>query len=346
MVAHTPEGPRKAPAYSLQSLVASRLRFPLLLLGFALVYGTAGFIVLESYGFLDSLYMTVTTLTTVGFGEIQPLGPGGRAFTISLIVVGVVAVFGLIAEVTTLVAGGSLNRLLERRAMQRRIADLDGHYVICAYGRVGRAAARELADEGESVVVVEGQAELEPLLADSGLPYLIGDPTQESVLLEAGVARARALLCAVDSDAINVYITLTGRSLKPDLFIISRASSPESVDRLTRAGSDRVVSPYTVSGARMAAMALRPAMLEFIDMVSVQNELRIEELLVGDHSAIGGRTVRDVCSPYEGVMVLAIRRRAGDMVVPPGASTVVERGDLLIALGGVEPLARLAKEAG
>ncbi len=337
---------RVTPKLTLQSLLASRLRIPLALLAFATVYGTAGFIVLENFGFLDSLYMTVTTLTTVGFGEIQPLSPAGRAFTISLIIVGVLAVFGLIAEVTSLMAEGQLARFLDRRRMQNRIADLSGHYIICAYGRVGRAAARELADQGEPVVVVEVLADLEAALADSGLPYLIGDFTQESVLIEAGITRAKALLCAVDSDAVNVYITLTGRALNSNLFIISRASSPESVERLKRAGSDRVVSPYTVSGARMAAMALRPAMLEFIDMVSVNNDMRIEELLVGERSAMDGRTVRDICGPYEGVMVLAIRRASGQMVVPPAATTEVGAGDLLIALGSAAPLGRLAKEAG
>ena len=229
--------------------------------------------------------------------------------------------------------------------MQREIRILDNHFVICAYGRVGRAAADELAEQGAGVVIIEPKPELEPLLTQSGLPYLVADPTQESVLEEAGIHRARALLCAVDSDAINVYITLTARAMNPDLFIISRASSPDAVDKLERAGSNRVVSPYTVSGARMASLGLSPAVIEFAEMVNVAPDLRIEELVVGSASSFGGRTVRDLCAPYEGVMVLALKREAGELVVPPRAETVVSQGDVLIVLGSAEPLAQLAKQA-
>ena len=143
---------------------------------------------------------------------------------------------------------------------------------------------------------------------------------------------------------MNVYITLTARELNPDLFIISRASSPETVDRLRRAGSDRVISPYVVSGVRMATMAMEPAVLEFVDMVSTANDLRVEQLLVAPSSGWCGRTVRDVCAPYDGVMVLAVKTGAGDLLVPPRADSMLDKGDLLIALGPVTSLARFARE--
>ena len=229
--------------------------------------------------------------------------------------------------------------------MQQRIAALSDHYVICAYGRVGRAAALELAGQGASVVVVEVQPELEYLIAEADLPYVIGDPTEESVLEEAGIRRARSLLCAVDSDAVNVYIVLTARALNPDLFIIARASSPQSISKLQQAGSDRVVSPYLVSGIRMARMALQPAVVEFVDMVNMSPDLRIEELVVGKGSRLAGRTVQQACAPYDGVMVLAVRSAAGELNVPPRAETMLGDDDLLIAVGPARALASLAVEA-
>ena len=327
-------------------LVLSRFRIPLLVLVFALAYGTAGYMVLEGFGFLNALYMTAMTVTTVGFGEIQPLGPLGRLFTISVMAIGVLDVFALVAVFTAMLSSGQLNRFLERRAMRRQLTELKDHYVICAYGRVGRAAAEELVNQGATVVVIEVKPELEQDMIDAGLPYLLGDPTDDDILEEAGIRRAKGLLCAVDSDAINVYITLTARALNPDLFIIARASSPESVDKLRRAGSDRVISPYRVSGVRMASMALRPAMLEFVDMVSVDPDLRIEELVVREKSPLGGRTVKAICAPLDGVMMLALKKRSGDLVLPPKADTVVDEGDVVIAVGATGPLAELARDAG
>ncbi len=327
-------------------LLASPVRLPVALLAFTLVYGTAGFMVLEGFGFVDALYMTVTTLTTVGFGEIKPLGTGGRVFTLSLIVIGVVALFSLLAVLTSLVASGQLGRSFLRRSMRQRIDGLRDHYIVCAFGRVGRSAVADLTAEGAEVVVVEVDASKEDELAAAGVPFIIDDPTREEVLERAGIARAKGLLCAVDSDATNVYITLLARARNPDLFIIARASSPESVEALQRAGSDRVVSPYRLSGARMAALALRPAMLEFVDMVSVAPELRIEELVVSNRSPLVDASVRGACAPYEGVMILAVRSPDGQLLVPPRAETVLKANDLLIVVGPQGALSRLAEQAG
>ncbi len=337
--------PSSPPSPVRRGPVPTRVAIPMALLVVALAYGTVGFMVLEGFGLIDGLYMTVTTLTTVGFGEIQPLSPTGRVFTISLITMGVVVVFDLFAVFTSLVASGRLNEILGRRSMDRTIDRLHNHYIICSYGRVGRAAAKELSERGATVVVIERLAELEPLLVEAGLTYVIGDSAQEAVLEQAGIRRAKGLLCAVDSDAVNVYIALSARALNPDLFIIARASSPESVDKLRRAGSDRVVSPYVVSGVRMASMALSPAVLEFADMVSVASDLRVEELMVGEGSELESRTISDVCAPYEGVMVLAVRKAAGELVIPPRADTVLHEDDLLIAVGPVAALSKLAEEA-
>ncbi len=223
-----------------------RMRLPAGILVFALLYGTSGYMLIEQYNPLDALYMTVTTLVTVGYGEIHPLGPGGRAFTLTLITIGVGAVFILIGAFTSALASGELGLSLKRRTMRSRLDALDGHYIICAYGRVGRAAAEELTRQGQAVVVIESLEELESRLVEDGMTYIMGDPTDDAILELAGLHRAKALLCAVDNDAVNVYITLTARSLNPDLFIVSRASRPESVDKLRRAGSNRIISPYSL----------------------------------------------------------------------------------------------------
>ena len=316
-----------------------------MLLVLSILYGTVGYVVIEGYSLLDGLYMTVTTLTTVGFGEIEPLGPGGRLFTLSLLAVGFTAVFTLLAVLTSLVVSGQLGRSLSRRSMRQRIDALRGHYVVCAFGRVGRAAVEELLDEGAEVVVVEVDPAREPDLIEAGVLYILDDPTREDVLERAGIERAKGLLCAVDSDASNVYITLLARTRNADLFIIGRASSPESVEALRRAGADRVVSPYLLSGTRMATLALRPAMLEFVDMVSVAPDLRIEELIVGDRSPLAGATVREAAGGYDGVMILAVRSPDGNLLVPPRADTELAAGDLLILVGPMDALGKLAEQA-
>jgi voltage-gated potassium channel len=326
-------------------MLASPVRLPVIALLVSLVYGTVGFVVLEGFTPLNALYMTVTTLTTVGFGEIEPLGPGGRIFTLSLIAIGFTAAFTLLAILTSLVASGQLGRSLSRRTMRQRIDALSDHYIVCAFGRVGQAAVEELVAQGAGVVVVEVDPGREPAMIEADVLYLLDDPQREDVLEQAGIERARGLLCAVDSDAANVYITLLARARNPDLFIIGRASSPESVEALRRAGSNRVVSPYRLSGTRMAALAFQPAMLEFVDMVSVAPDLRIEELILGEQSPLAGATVREAASPYDGVMIMAVRSPDGNLLVPPRADTKLESGDLLIVVGPVDALNDLAGRA-
>ena len=321
------------------------MRLPVIMLAFSLVYGTAGYVVIEGFGVLDAVYMTVTTLTTVGFGEIEPLGPGGRLFTLSVIGIGFTASFTLLAVLTSLVVSGQLGRSLTRRSMRQRIDGLRDHYIVCAFGRVGQSAVEELASQGAQVVVVEVDPAREPEMIDAGVLYILDDPMREDVLERAGIERARGLLCAVDSDASNVYITLLARARNPDLFIIGRASSPESVEALSRAGSNRVVSPYRLSGTRMAALASQPAMLEFVDMVSVAPDLRIEELIVGERSPLAGASVRDTAAPYDGVMIMAVRSPDGTLLVPPRADTVLAVGDLLIVVGPMSALGDLAERA-
>jgi voltage-gated potassium channel len=305
-------------------------------------YGVAGYMVLEDWSLLDALFMTVTTLTTVGFREVRPLDASGRVFTISLIVLGVGLVLVTIAVTAAWVLEGTWGERNRRRRMRRRIEELSDHFIVCAYGRVGRAVARELEAAGAPFLVVDPKEELIERMNEDGVTYLTEDPSEEPVLRAAGVERARGLVCAVDSDATNVYITLIARSLKPDLFIVARASEPGSDERLRRAGADRVISPYVSSGRHMARVALRPA---FADVVAIESagapSIELDEISVDDDSSLRGRTV---ASAFPDRPVLAIRRRAGDLTPNPPSDLQLEAGDLVLLLGqdrvGRDPVGR------
>jgi voltage-gated potassium channel len=199
----------------------TRFRLPATLVALTVLYGTLGYLLLEGWSLTDSLYMTVTTLATVGYGEVRPLDPSGKVFTISLIVLGVVALAASIDAVAGALVSGELQAAIRRRRMRKRLDHLQGHYVVCAYGRVGRAAVAELRSEGVPVLVVEPKLDLAELLKEHSVPHLPADPTEEAALRQAGIQRARGLLCAMDSDAANVFITLTARALNPALTIVA-----------------------------------------------------------------------------------------------------------------------------
>jgi voltage-gated potassium channel len=320
----------------------SRFSIPLTLVSLAIAGGVAGYHLIEGWGFFDALYMTVTTLTTVGFREVRPLGVGGRIFTIALVLFGVVTLFTSVGIIAHVASTGELGEPMRRRRMQKRIDAMRNHYVICAYGRVGRAAAEEFRHQDEAYVIVEQQENLERLMADDGAPYLVADPTEEAVLLRAGIERAKGLVCAVDSDAVNVYITLTARSLNPKLSIVSRSSASESVDQLQRAGADRVVSPYVLSGKRMASLALQPSVVEFFDMVTVAPDLRLEEIVVRPGSPMDGQTVGGVCASRDQMTILAVKKTGAALIASPDNDLGLGAGDLVVALGRVRALGELA----
>lgn len=329
-------------AHTIWGLIATRFRLPAVLTAVALVYGTTGYMLIEGYSPLDAIYMTVITLTTVGFGEVQPLGAAGRAFTITLMLAGVIVLFAGIGIVAQMLASDELGDPLRRRRIRKRIEDLSDHYVICAYGRVGRAAAEEFEQHGISYCVVEQLGELVPLMDAQGVLYLNADPTEEQVLRAAGIDRARGLVTAVDNDAVNVYITLTARALNPKLSIVARASAPASVDKLLRAGADRVISPYEMSGRRMAYLALQPSVVEFFDMVTVAPDLRLEEIVVRPNSPLDRMTVGEAYSSHGEVTILAVKKMGADLIPTPDQSTVLSAGDLVVALGPVRALGEMA----
>ena len=232
-----------------------RLAWTMLALFVVFVAGVVGYMVVEGWSFSDALYMTVITMTTVGFREVRPLDQSGQWLTLTIVLLGVALALVGISLTAALVAQAEIGGATRRKRMDKRIEALRGHFIVCAYGRVGRAAARELEAAGLPFVVVDPKEDLRERMEEDALLYLVDDPSLEPVLRRAGVERARGLLCAVDSDATNVFITLTARQMNPDLFIVARASDPGSTERLERAGADRVVSPFVSSGRHMVRMA-------------------------------------------------------------------------------------------
>ena len=289
-----------------------------------------------------ALAMTLLTLTTVGFATGGHLSTGVLVFTAGLALLGVglfVVILGLAA---TAIVEGRVSLFSRSRRMRRRIDELRGHFIVCAYGRVGRAIARELEAEGVPFVVVDSKAELEPDLDRDGQYYLIGDASDEAVLRQAGIDRARGLICAVDSDAENVFITIVARSLSPGLLIVARAAREQSADRLYRAGATHVVSPYVTSGRRMANLAVRPHVVEFFDVARAgQPGLRLEELEITEGSPLVGRTLQQLSGP---AVPLLVRRSNGQLIANPTRELQLQAGDVLVVFGAASDLAPLDRE--
>ncbi|HET9672600.1 MAG TPA: potassium channel protein [Actinomycetota bacterium] len=292
-------------------------------------YGTVGYVVLEGWSFLDALYMTITTMTTVGFREVRELDTGGRLFTLTVVVLGGGAALIGVSLLAAAIAEADLTGVTRRRRMAKRIEELEHHYIVCAYGRVGRAAVRELQAARVPFVVIDPQEGLRGRMERDGIPFMIDDPSLEPVLRRARIEAARGLICAVDSDATNVFITLAARALNPRLFIVARASEPGSQERLERAGADRIVSPYASSGRHMVQMAIDPAILDpFSDEEARRTAILVEERRIHAPSELVGRQVGELDGS-----VLAIRRSDGRVHANPPADLVLEEGDVVLVLG-------------
>ena len=308
----------------------------------AIGYGTVGYWLIESRSLLDSFYATVLALSTLGVEAGPPPGPGGKVFTVSLILFGVVALFTAIGVGTEVVASGEFGKWLRMNQASRSIGRLSGHYVICAYGRVGRAVMEEMRRRNYTSVVIESKPELEPLLEEHGVRYISGDPADETVLLQAGIERARGLICAVDSDAVNVFITLTARALNPGLRIVARASERASVDKLVRAGADEVVSPYGLTGRRMAVLAFQPSVLEVLDLLNLGSDIQLEEVVIRAGTHLDGLTIAQARARYAGVAILALKTPGSEVSANPNHEVCLAPGDLIVVLGPAEILNRMA----
>jgi voltage-gated potassium channel len=312
-------------------------------LAVVIVAGTVGYLFL-GFGLLEATYQTVTTVATVGFREVRPMGPAGEIFTMVLILFGVGTVLYNLSVILEAVTEGHLRQVLERRRMDRRIAALRGHVIICGYGRVGAASAEFLRAGGHQVVIVDADPErLEGLIDEF---HLTGDVNDDAVLRQAGIAQARAVIIALDSDADTVYATLTARAMRPDIVIVSRARTTDSKTKLELAGATRAVNPQRIGGRRLAAFALQPHVAEFLDVVMHDDNLdwRIQQVAVGAGSPLAGQSVSAMgITERTGALLLAVRRSVdGPLEANPPGDLVAPAGAVMIALGSPDQLDALA----
>jgi len=309
--------------------------------------GVVGFHYIEGWPWFDGLYMVVTTFTTIGYQEVHPLSHAGRVFNVILIIVGVSLVFLVIGTLTQALLEFELRSFFGRRRMERDIGRLKDHYIICGAGRVGRSVARVLAAKPVPFVVIEQSGEKLERFGQEWL-FLSGDATQELVLRQARIEHARGLVAATTTDATNVYIVLTARTLNPRLKIIARASEDTAEKHLLTAGADSVVSPYNFAGNRIAQSFLRPHVVSFLDTATTHlgMDLEIGEIPVVPRSPFAGKTIETSRIRQDrGVIILAIKREAG-MRFNPAPDDRIEAGDFLIAMGEPQQLRQLEQTAG
>jgi voltage-gated potassium channel len=305
--------------------------------------GTVGYMAIEHMSALDAIYMTVITISTVGYEEVKPLGTGGRIFTMALIVTGVGTAFYLFAAVTQFVVEGQLREMVGRVAMKRKIEQLEGHIVICGFGRMGRVVADEVTRSGGQAVVIERDAVREADLAARGLLYVIGSALENRVLDEAGVGRARAIVVATASDADNVYITLSARAMNPKIAIHARGESEAGLQHLRMAGADQAISAYQWGGLRLAASIMRPSVVDFLELSFPGRgaEIDLEEIRVAEGSALVGQPISAVEQSSTRLRIVALKRGSAPSTLIPDPAIRIEVGDFLVAIGDRDTLRRL-----
>ncbi len=309
-----------------------------------LLVGTAGFVLIEDYPLFDAFYMALITVASVGYSEIHPLSNAGRVFNVVLIIFGVSLLFFAIGVVAQTVIQLELGELLGKRRMKRMIDKLENHYIVCGYGRVGRGAACELQKAGQPCVVIERDPQKLELANQSGMHGVAADSTRDQTLLDAGVKRARGLVAALGSDADNLFVILSAKTLNPMLNISARAGEEEAEEKLRRAGADTVFAPYTHAGHRLAHALIRPHVLQFLDLTTENMGLNvlIEQVRVAEASEFASMSLKQMQIRRDiGVIVLAIRRASGEMLFNPPADAVLQGGDCLVAMGEPEDLRKL-----
>ena len=308
--------------------------------------GMAGFHYIEGWTWFDGFYMVITTFSTIGYQEVHPLSHTGRVFNVVLILAGVSLVFLGIGSLTQALLEFSLRKFFGRRKMEREIDRLSDHYILCGAGRVGRSAARELSRKPAPFVILE-QNEAKAARLPNDWLTLVGDATQEQMLRQAHIERARGLVAATTTDATNLYIVLTARGLNPQLTIIARASEEGAEKHLLKAGADSVVSPYNFAGQRIAQSFLRPHVVSFLDTATTHlgMDLEIGEIQIATNSEFAGKTVGSSRIRQErGVIILAIKRDDG-MRFNPAPDDLIQPGDCLIAMGQPAQLRQLEQTA-
>ncbi|MBA3051818.1 MAG: potassium channel protein [Candidatus Omnitrophota bacterium] len=314
---------------------------------FVIAAGTFGYMLIEKWNLMDSLYMTSITLSSIGFGEVHPLSPAGKIFTMVLILFGFSLVAGLAGLFTSLILQGEVGNVLRRQKMKETIKNMKGHHIICGLSPVGEAIVGEFYQARQHFVVIEKDEKnlerIKKTLPD--LRYIIGDASQDDVLIEAGVEKAKTVLSCLSSDAMNMYVVISAKSLNPRIKVVAEAVEEEAEAKLKRAGADAVVSPQKIGGLRMASTALRPNVVTFLDIMLKENEgeWRIEEMSIPDKSPFLNYTLaKSQISKNTGLVVIAIKKAlTGRFIYNPDAATLLEANDKILVLGNPDKMERL-----
>ncbi len=358
MAGRPPGAERGAPAARVEALPAPGYspwwvgwRLAVVLLVTVLVVSTTGYVLIEGWSVFDALYMTITTVTTVGYTEIHPLSEAGRAFNLGVIVFGVATVLYTFSFLMARLVEGGLHARWVSRRRTRMLEELDNHFIVCGYGRMGDVIAREFSRQSVPFVIVERDPARMQQAIDAGYLAVEADASSEQVLNRIGIDRARGFIAAVGTDAENVYAVLTARLLRPDLFIIGRAETEDAKAKLVRAGADRVLSPYQIGGLQLAQTALRPAVVDFVQLATGSDnlDLNMEQVQIHQGSSLAGQSILAANLRQRfGVVVVAIQRAGGAMEFNPSPESVMAVDDFLVVLGQSRTLRDLgaAAEAG
>lgn len=305
-------------------------------LAFTFLFGTIGLHLVEGWTVFESFYMTVITISTVGFQELKPLSNSGRIITIFTIIFGITIVAYSIGSLMRILVEGELQKTMGRRKLDKKIASLKNHYIVCGYGRVGRLIARELIANKKDCVVIEHIPKHTLALEKDNVPHIISNAISEEALTNAGIKRAKALVTAVSEDSDNIFITLTARELNPDIFILARAGEEINEKKLLRAGANKVVLPYNIGGQRMVDSLLKPTVIDFLDSAMTNSELSLvmHEMRINPQSNFAGKTILESNLRNDfGIIVVAIKKHSGIMIFNPVSTEILESNDVLVVIG-------------
>ena len=312
-----------------------------------LIIGTVGYMLLEGWSFLDSLYMSVIVLTTVGFGEVHPLGIAGERFTIMYVVTGVGMAAFILSSMTAVITSGSIRDFMRGRKMDNRISNLKGHYIICGYGGVGAELVRSFSESHHQFAVIEQDPVRCEEAREEGLLVLEGNATHEDILLRSGVLQAQGLLSTLDNDADNLYVVLTVRDMNPDIHIITKGIEPHAEKKLLQAGADKVVSPSLIGGRRMATMVLQPAVIDFLDafVSSSETEYRMVQVEIPANAPCVDCKLHDTAlrAKTNGILIMSVKKPVSGELTVPTADTLLEAGDELVVLGTEDQITNMQK---
>jgi voltage-gated potassium channel len=330
----------------MRNRIARRVTLIAILLAFTIAMGTAGFFWIEHYPVFDAFYMTLITISTVGYGEVHPLSQAGRYFNSFLILFGVSVMFFSVGAITQIVIELELQDPFGKRRSKRMIEQLEKHVIVCGLGRVGRSVAHELQSAGAPFVVIDRNEERVERAMAAGIIAFAADATRDEALRAAGISRAIGLVSALATDADNLFVILSAKSLNPKLNVVTRAAEEEAEEKLRRAGANTVFAPYTITGHRLAQSILRPHVSRFLDFTTqtMGLDVAIEQIQVSAGTEFASKTLREMQLRRElGIIVLAIRKPGGQMVFNPPADMEMSPGDFLIAMGEVPNLQRLER---